>query len=157
MKRYAVSRGVAFDQLDGDIELRESAFGTVLQKSDFAIVGVACVCAAAAAAIVATGGVASAPTAFTAVVVANIATLALGGVAWRRGRPFSLFGNLLLAEGVLVFISSLSGSHDPVLHLIGILGVWAAAFGASWLLLVFPGSRLGAEAGIVMGIAFAAF
>lgn len=157
LNRSAVSRGVAFDQLDGDIELREPAFGTALQKSDLAVIGVACACAAVGAVIVATGGVANAPTAFAAVVVANITTLALGGVAWRRGRPFSLFGNLLLAEGVLVFISSLSGSHDPVLHLIGVLGIWAAAFGASWLLLVFPGSRLGAEGGIVMGIAFAAF
>ncbi len=62
---------------------------------------------------------------------------------WRRGRPASLFGNLLLAEGVLVFVSSLSGASSPALYLIGMLGVWAAALGATWLLLAFPGSRLG--------------
>ena len=157
MKRFAVSREAAFEQLDGGIEPRESAFGTALQRSDLAIVGLSGAGAAAGAVIVATGGVASAPTAFAAVVAANIVTLAVGGVAWRRGRPASLFGSLLLAEGVLVFISSLSGSPNSVLHLIGILGIWAAAFGASWLLLVFPGSRLGLAAWIVMGIAFAAF
>ena len=97
----------------------------------------------AAAAIVATGGVVSEPSLFAAVLVANIVTLGLGGLVWRRGRPASLFGNLLLAEGVLVFVSSLSGASSPALYLIGMLGVWATALGATWLLLVFPGSRLG--------------
>ena len=117
----------------------------------------ACAAAAAAAAIVATGGVVRDPTAFAAVLVANIVTLAVGGLAWRRGRPSSFFGYLLLAEGLLVFVSSLSGSPDSVLHLIGVLGIWATAFGATWLLLVFPGSRPGAAGWIVMWIALATF
>jgi signal transduction histidine kinase len=157
LNRSAVSRGPAFEQLDLDSERRDSAFGTGLRRSDLAAIALACAGASAAAAIVATGGVLSDPTAFAAVVVANIATLALGGVAWRRGRPSSLFGNLLLAEGVLVFVSSLAGSPDSVLHLVGVLGIWAAAFGASWLLLVFPGSRPDAAGWIVMGIALATF
>src|SRR4029077_14698721 len=73
------------------------------------------------------------------------------------GRPSSLFGYLLLAEALLVFVSSLSGSPEAVLHLIGVLGLWATAFGATWLLLIFPGSRPGAAGGVVMGIALATF
>src|SRR4051812_27637531 len=141
-----------------DSELHDyPAFGTSLRRSDLGVIVLACAGAAAAAAIVATGGVLSDPTVFGTVLVANIATLALGGLAWRRGRPSSLFGNLLLAEGLLIIVSSLSGSPNSVLHLIGILGIWAAAFGASWLLLVFPGSRPDAAGWIVMGIALATF
>jgi signal transduction histidine kinase len=157
MNRSAVSREPGFEQLDGDIELRDAAFGAGVRRSDLAITGVAFAGASAGAAIVATGGVLVAPTTFAAVLVANIATLALGGVAWRRGRSSSSFGNLLLVEGSLVFVSSLAGSPDSVLHLIGILGIWAAAVGASWLLLVFPGSRPGTAGWIVMGIACATF
>jgi signal transduction histidine kinase len=157
LNRSAVSRGSAFEQLDLDRELRDSAFGTRLQKADFAVIVLACAAASAAAAISATGGVVRDSNAFAAVLVANIAALTVGGLAWRRGRPSSLFGYLLLAEGLLVFVSSLSGSPDPVLHLIGVLGIWATAFGATWLVLVFPGSRPGAAGWIVMGIALATF
>jgi signal transduction histidine kinase len=155
LNRYAVSRGAAFEQ--PELELRDSAFGTRLQRADFAVIVLACAAASAAAAIVATGGVVRDPTALAAVLVANIATLGVGGVAWRRGRPSSLFGYLLLAEGLLVFVSSLSGSPESVLHLIGVLGIWATAFGATWLLVVFPGSRPGTAGWIVMGIALATF
>ena len=156
-KRSAVSRGVGFEQLELDVELRDSAFGTPLRGSDLAAIVAAFACAAAAAAIVATGGVAGEPSLFAAVLVANIVTLALGGLVWRRGRPSSLFGYLLLAEGALVFLSSLSGSPSSILYLIGMLGVWAAALGATWLLLAFPGSRLGRVGWVVMGIGFATF
>ena len=156
-KRSAVSRRVGFEQLELDVELRDSAFGTPLRGSDLAAIVAAFACAAAAAAIVATGGVAGEPSLFAAVLVANIVTLALGGLVWRRGRPSSLFGYLLLAEGALVFLSSLSGSPSSILYLIGMLGVWAAALGATWLLLVFPGSRLGRVGWVVMGIGFATF
>ena len=140
-----------------DTERQNSAFGTGLTRSDLAVIAVAFAAAAGAAAIVATGGVVTEPTAFAAVLVANIVTLAFGGLVWRRGRPASLFGSLLLAEGVLVFISSLSGSPVPVVHLVGVLGVWAAALGVTWLLLVFPGWRLGGTGWIVLGIAVATF
>jgi signal transduction histidine kinase len=157
LNRSAVSRAAVLEEPDPDTELRDNAFGTGPRRSDLAVIALACAGAAAAAAIVASGGVLTDPTAFGAVLVSNIATLALGGLAWRRGRPSSLFGYLLLAEGLLVFVSSLSGSPDSVLHLIGVLGIWAAAFGATWLLLVFPGSRPDAAGWIVMGIALATF
>jgi signal transduction histidine kinase len=155
VSRSAVSRGVGLEQLELDLELRDSAFGTALRRPDLAVIALAFACAAAATAIVSTGGVATEPTAFAAVLVANILTLALGGLVWRRGRPSSLFGSLLLAEGMLVFLSSLSGSPNSVLHLVGMLGSWAAAIGATWLLLVFPGSRPGGAAWIVIGLALA--
>jgi signal transduction histidine kinase len=157
LNRSAVSQGFALEQPDGDLEVRPSAFGTALQTSDLAIIAVAFAGATAAAAIVATGGVIADPSAFATVLVANVAALALGGLVWRHGRPSSSFGNLLFAEGMLVVLSSLSGSPSPALHLIGIVGVWAAAIGATWLLLVFPGSRLGGGARIVMGLALATF
>jgi signal transduction histidine kinase len=157
MNSSAVSRELAFDQLDGDIELRDAAFGAGLRRSDLAVIAVALAGAAAAAAIVATGGVTSDPTTVATVLVANIAALALGGLIWRRGRPASSFGNLLLAEGVLVLISSLAGSSSSVVHLIGMLGGWAAGLGATWLLLSFPGSRIEGAARIVMGLAVATF
>ena len=157
MNSSAFSRGVALEQLDLETELRDAAFGTSLKKSDLVVIAVAAAGAAAAAAIVATGGVASEPTAFAAVLVANIATFALGGLVWRRGRPASVFGSLLLAQGVLVLVSSLAGSSVPALYLIGMLGVWAAGIGATWLLLAFPGSRVGGAAWIVMGLALATF
>jgi signal transduction histidine kinase len=157
MNTSAVSRELAFDQLDGDIELRDPAFGSAVNGSDLAVVGISVATAAAATAIIATGGVASEPTAFAAVVVANIGTLALGGLVWRRGRPSSLFGSLLLVEGVLVFLSGLAGSPNSVVHLIGVLGVWATALGATALVLVFPGARLDRAGWIVMGLALATF
>ncbi len=157
MNSSAVSRDSAFDQLDGDIERRDAAFGAGVRRSDLVVGALAFVAASAAAAIVATGGVVSDSTAVATVLVANIAALALGGLLWRRGRPTSFFGNLLLAEGLLVFVSSLSGSANSVLHLIGMLGGWAAGLGATWLLLSFPGSRLGRGARIVLGLALATF
>lgn len=157
MNGSAFSRGVAVEQLDLETELRDAAFGTSLEWADLAVIAVASAGAAAAAAVVVTGGVAAQPTLFAAVLVANIVSVALGGLIWRRGRPASAFGNLLLAEGALLVLSSLAGSPRPVIHLVGMLGVWAVALGATWLLLVFPGARLVGGARVVMGLALATF
>jgi signal transduction histidine kinase len=56
-----------------------------------------------------------------------------------------------------VLVSSLAGSSVAVLFLIGMLGAWAAGIGATWLLLAFPGARIGGAAWIVMGLALATF
>lgn len=157
MNGSAFSRGVAVEQLDLETELRDAAFDTSLEWADLAVIAVASAGAAAAAAVVVTGGVAAQPTLFAAVLVANIVSVALGGLIWRRGRPASAFGNLLLAEGALLVLSSLAGSPRPVIHLVGMLGVWAVALGATWLLLVFPGARLVGGARVVMGLALATF
>ena len=113
--------------------------------------------AGVAAAIVLTGGVAADPIALAAVLVANVGTLGLSGLLWRRARPWSFFGMLLLAEGVLVVVSSLAGASASGLYLVGVLGGWAAGLGATWLLVVFPRTRPEGAGWIVIGTAFAAF
>jgi len=141
--------------VDIDVTPRDPAFGMPLRKSDLALGALAVTGACAAVAIVATGGVAMKPTAYAAVLAANILTFAVGGLLWRHGRPSSAFGNLLLVEAFLLVVASLSGSPASALNLIGILGGWAVAVGATWLLLSFPGVRLRGSAWIVMGIATA--
>jgi signal transduction histidine kinase len=143
--------------LDAEIGAREPAFGTPLRKSDLVVAGVGFAVACAALAIVATGGVATDPGAFAAVLVANIVTLVAGGLLWRHGRPSSPFGYLLLAEAIPVFVSSFAGSAVPALYLVGVIGAWAAALGATWLLLVFPRARPAGAAWIVMGAAALSF
>ena len=157
MSTSAVNHGLDLKSLDVDIGPGDRGVGTPFRKSDLAIGAVALAGACAAAAIVTTGGVARDATAFAAVLVANIGTYALGGLVWRHGRPASAFGNLLLAQSLLVFVSSLLGSPVAALHLIGILGAWAAALGLTWLLLAFPGVRLPVAARPVMWLAFSTF
>lgn len=136
---------------------RNPAFGTPLRTFDLAVAAVAVAGSCVAVAIIATGGVAADPTTFAAVLVANVVTLTVGGLLWRHGRPSSSFGYLLLAEAGLSLVSALAGSAAPAVYLVGLLGAWAAALGATWLLLVFPGTRPRGAAWIVMWIAFASF
>jgi signal transduction histidine kinase len=153
----AVKREFDHEALDAEMGSRNSGFGTPLRRPDFARAAVAVLGACAAVAIVLTGGVAMNPTAFAAVLAANILALAVGGLVWRHARPASLFGNLLLGEALLLVVASLAGSSVSGLYLIGILGGWAAGLGATWLLLAFPGVRLSGAAWIVMWIAVATF
>ena len=145
------------EALDLGVRLRDPAFGTPVRRSDVAIAALGLAGACGAVALVVTGGVATDPSLFAAVLVANIVTLLVGGLLWRHGHPSSAFGYLLLAEAGLVFCSSFAGSSVPFLYLLGVLGAWAAALGMTWLLLVFPGIRPGRAAWIVMGAALAAF
>ena len=153
----AVGPDLDAESLDAEVGARKPAVGTALPRADFVIIGVGLAAACAAVALVATGGVVADTSAFAAVLVANIVTFVLGGLLWRHWRSSSPFGYLLLAEAALVFSSSLSGSSVSVVYLLGILGAWAAALGATWLLLVFPGGRPDMAAWIVMGAAIAAF
>ena len=143
--------------LDAEIGPRESGFGVPLRRSDLAFAAAAVIGACAAVVIVSTGGVASNPTAFAAVLAANILTYALAGLLWRHGRPSSAFGMLLLGETALVILTSLAGSSVPALYLMGVLAGWGAAIGATWLLLAFPGTRPSGSAWIVIWLALAAF
>jgi signal transduction histidine kinase len=151
---FAVPKQSDFKLLETELGPREPAFGTPLRRLDLVVVAIVFAGSCAAVAVVATGGVATNPTAFAAVLVANIVTLALGGLLWLHGRPSSSFGYLLLAQGLLVLVSSLAGSSVPALYLIGNLGVWATGLGITWLLLAFPGVRpRGDAAWLVMSIA----
>jgi len=158
VNRVAVShKAPRVESLDDEVMLRDRWVAQPSRGWNLAIAAAGAAGACAAAAIVLAGGVGGESSLFAAVLVANIATLAVGGLVWRHGRPASSFGNLLLAEGLLVVVASLAGSPVRVLYLIGILGSWAVALGATWLLLAFPGTRPRGEAWIVMSVAFAAF
>jgi signal transduction histidine kinase len=153
----AVRSEFDFEARDAEIGPRNSGFGTPLRRSDLAFAAVAGLGACVAVVIVSTGGVASNPTAFAAVLAANIVTYALAGLLWRHARPSSAFGTLLLGQTALIILTSLAGSSVPELYLVGILAGWAAAIGATWLLLAFPAARPSGSAWIVIWLAFAAF
>jgi signal transduction histidine kinase len=157
VKRSAVGHEYDLELFDRGVGPRDPAFGTPLRGSDLAVVALALGASCAAVAVVVKGGVVSDTSAFAAALVANIVAFAIGGLLWRHGRPSSAFGNLLLAEGGLVFLSAFAAFSAPSLYLIGFLGGWAAALGATWLLLAFPDVRPGGAAWIVMGTAVATF
>jgi signal transduction histidine kinase len=152
----AVGHDFDFEALDLEGGPRDPSFGTPLRRSDLVAVALGVAGVSIAVALVLTGGVATDTTEFAAVLVANIATLLVGGLLWRHARPSSPFGYLLLGEAVLVFLSSLGGSSVPALYLLGVLGAWAAALGLTWLLLVFPGARPDRAGWALMGTALAA-
>ena len=111
----------------GPVETDDVAFGAKLARADVLVGLAALVAAAAAAAIIAAGEAVAEPTALTAVLVANIATLAVAGRMWRRSRPASRVGTLLLVEGLFIAVSSLVGSPNPGAHVVGVLAWWAAS------------------------------
>jgi signal transduction histidine kinase len=153
----AVRREFDYEGLDAEVGSRNSGFGAPLRRSDIAFAAFAALGACFAVAIVSTGGMASNPSAFAAVLAANILTFALAGLLWRHARPSSAFGTLLLGEAVLLVFSSFAGSSVSWLYLVGILAGWAAAIGSAWLLLAFPSTRPGGAAWIVIWLGLAAF
>jgi signal transduction histidine kinase len=153
----AVRNEFGLEALDAEPGSYNSAFGTPLRGADLAFAGVAVVGSIAAVVIVSTGGVASNPTAFAAVLAANIVIYALAGLLWRHARPANAFGTLLLVQAMLMILTSLAGSSVPGLYLVGVLAGWGAAIGATWLLLVFPGARPSGSAWLVIGLALGAF
>jgi signal transduction histidine kinase len=147
-----------FKDLPYDQERRGPAevFGATVARTDLLVAFTAAIAVAAAVAMVAEGGAASDPAALTAVLVSNIATLAVAGLLWRHSRPASLIGSLLLLEGLLVAISALAASRNPNAHLVGVLAGWAAAIGVTWLVLSFPRTRpRGGAAWAVFSLALA--
>jgi signal transduction histidine kinase len=155
--QVAVSQSIPVVALDDEASVGSPLFGWRLGTFDLFVGAAALVGAGGAAAIVLQGGVATDPVALAAVLVANVAALGLSGQLWRRARPASSFGMLLLAEGLLVVVSSLVGASASGVYLIGVLGGWAAALGITWLLVVFPRTQPRGAGWIVIGTAFAAF
>ena len=151
--RQAATKHISVDSLDDHVGLRSAAFGGGPARSDLAVTGLAVLGAAAAAAITLTGGVAPQPTLAAAVLVANIVILAVAGLLWRHGRPSSALGTLLLAQVLLIGLSSLAGSPTPRVYLVGIFAGWVAAIGATWLVVAFPGVRPRGAAWTVLGLA----
>src|SRR5579862_8266683 len=83
----AVGHDFDFDALDLEGGPRDPSFGTPLRRSDLVAVALGVAGLSIAVAIVVTGGVATDTTEFAAVLVANIATLLVGGLLWRHARP----------------------------------------------------------------------
>jgi signal transduction histidine kinase len=146
---------MSVEMLDDQVGLRSHAFGSGPARSDLAVAGLAVLGAAAAASITLTGGVVPQPTLVAAVLVANIVILAAAGLLWRHGRPSSALGTFLLAEALLVCLSSFAGSPTPGVYLVGLFAGWAATIGSTWLVVAFPGVRPRGAAWIVLWLAFA--
>ena len=145
------------EEFHGPAGMRGVAFGAAPARTDILIGLAGAVAIVAAATIVAEGGASAEPTALTAVLVANIATLTIAGVLWRNSRPSSRIGTLLLGEGLLVAFSSLVGSRNPGVHVAGVLAGWAATIGLAWLIVSFPRARPSGAAWAVWSLAVAAF
>ena len=156
MKR-AVNEGLPAELFDDQVEHLTVASNGRHALLDVAVGVGTFVAACGATTLVLTGGAATNPTTIAAVLVANMATYALAGVLWRHGRPSSSFGTLLLVEGLLIGLTSLSGSSVSGVYLVGVLAGWAAALGATWLVLAYPGARPRGKAWIVVGTAVATF
>ena len=153
--QQAATKTTYADALDDHVGLRGAAFGGGPARSDLVVTGLAVLGAAAAASITLTGGVAAQPQLVAAVLVANIVILAVAGLLWRHGRPSSALGTLLLAQALVVGLSSLAGSPTPGVYLVGIFAGWAAAIGSTWLVVAFPGVRPRGAAWTVLGLAAA--
>src|SRR5262249_20119619 len=69
----------------------------------------------------------------------------------------SRVGTLLLLEGLLVAFSSLAGSRNPGVHVVGFLAGCAAAIGVVWLVVAFPRTRPKGAGWAVVSLALAAF
>lgn len=145
------------EQRRGPAGMRGVAFGAAPARSDLLVCLAAAVAVGASVAIVAMGGGTAEPTALTAVLVANIATFALAGLLWRNARPSSSIGTLLLLEGLLIAVSSLTGLRNPGGYTVGVVAGWAAPIGLTWLLVAFPHGRPRGAAWAVLSLALATF
>src|SRR5262249_50299986 len=83
--------------------------------------GVGVARAAAAAAVVASAGVVVDPDGLALLLVANVLGFVLAGIMWRRSRPRSSYGTLLVAFGFLLAFGALAGASQPLLFSLGVL------------------------------------
>jgi signal transduction histidine kinase len=153
----AAKEGLPAEVSDEHVEPLGVSFGEKLTLLDVAVATATAVAACGATAIILTGGVATNPTLFAAVIVANLVTLALAGLLWLHDRPSSSFGTMLLVEALLVALAALAGSAVSGVYFAGVLAGWATGLGLTWLLLAYPSGRLRGTAWIVMGLAVATF
>jgi signal transduction histidine kinase len=74
-------------------------------------------------------------------VLVIVVPVAVGLWSWSR-RPRDRFGRLLVATGLICFLTGLTESSDEVLYSIGRTGSWLAEAALVWVMLAFPSGRL---------------
>jgi len=121
-----------------------------VRRDELVLAGVGVALAAAAAAVVASAGVVVDPDGFALLLVANVLGFVLAGIMWRRSRPRSSYGTLLVAFGFLLAFGALAGASQPLLFSLGVLLDAPIALFAWWLILSFPSGRLGRSGRLVM-------
>jgi signal transduction histidine kinase len=82
------------------------------------------------------------PEGFALLLVVNVLGFVLAGLMWRRSRPRSPFGTLLVGFGFLLGFACLAGVSQPVLFDLGVLLDAPTVLFAWWLILSFPSGRL---------------
>ncbi|HEY1366458.1 MAG TPA: hypothetical protein VGF23_05070, partial [Gaiellaceae bacterium] len=98
--------------------------------------------AAAAATVVVVADTVTDPEGLALLLVANVLGFVLAGLMWRRSRPGSPFGPLLVAFGFLLGFACLAGASQPLLFDLGVLLDAPTVLFAWWLILSFPSGRL---------------
>jgi len=81
--------------------------------------------------------------------------LAVGLHTWYH-RPAERFGLLLILAGAACFVSTLAESHDELLYTLGRLAGWLIEVFLVYLVLSFPGGRLGDRRDRLLALAMAA-
>ena len=130
--------------------------GTLLARrqatvSELTVLGAALVVAAIAVAVVASGSLVGSGPGFATLLVLTILAYVVAGLAWRRARPWSPLGPLLIAFGFFCSIMSLDALAQPVAHTVGILTEAPTTFFLIWLVLAFPSGRLDRTSRWVLG------
>ena len=140
-----------------DHEIRGHPFaGTLLARrqttiSELTILASALVVATVVAAVVASGTVVGSKTGFASLLVLTVIAYVIAGLAWRRARPWSPLGPLLVAFGFFCAVISLDALSSPIAHSIGVLAEAPITFFLVWLVLAFPSGRLDRISRIVLG------
>ena len=93
------------------------------------------------------------PVGFAWLVAWSVIGFVLAGLLWWRARPWSRIGPLLCALGFLLGMASFQGSASSVGFSFGVLMDGPVVLLAWYLVLVFPGSRLDAQARLLMMLA----
>jgi signal transduction histidine kinase len=130
--------------------------GTLLARrqatvSELTILGAALVVAAIAVAVVAHGSLVASGPGFATLLVLTIVAYVVAGLAWRRARPWSPLGPLLIAFGFFCSLISLDALGQEVAHAVGIFVEAPVTFFLIWLILVFPSGRLDRTSRWVLG------
>ena len=112
----------------------------------------AVVVAGGTAALTVTGGVLLRPGWFALFAAYNVLAFAAAGLLWRRRRPASRVGLLLLLLAAILAVVALQGASTSLAFSIGVLFDPVAALVAWYLMLTYPATRLTRAAAATLGL-----